>query len=139
MAGHRLLQGLVAAQLQRERGREAGGAEVPLGRQPRAPTDWRKRLHESFTDGSQLLSIGAMAVGLMTGEAGREAMQPFVDHTPTPNTDTLRQFAATCSPSQPPTSDTVRGTPQHRPANQQPSHGPAGDQTLSPASFTPGP
>ncbi|MDQ7744702.1 sodium-dependent bicarbonate transport family permease [Hydrogenophaga pseudoflava] len=40
-------------------------------------TDWRKLLHESFTDGSQLLLIGAMAVGLMTGEAGREAMQPF--------------------------------------------------------------
>jgi hypothetical protein len=42
-----------------------------------ASTDWRKLLHESFTDGSQLLLIGAMVVGLMTGEAGREAMQPF--------------------------------------------------------------
>ncbi len=42
-----------------------------------AHTDWRKLLHESFTDGSQLLLIGAMVVGLLTGEAGREAMQPF--------------------------------------------------------------
>jgi uncharacterized protein len=41
------------------------------------PTDWRKLLHESFTDGSQLLLIGAMVVGVLTGEAGREAMQPF--------------------------------------------------------------
>lgn len=54
-----------------------GGAAVLSGPPGGAPTDWRKLLHESFTDGSQLLLIGAMAVGLMTGEAGREAMQPF--------------------------------------------------------------
>ena len=34
-------------------------------------------LHESFTDGAQLLLLGAMVVGLMTGEAGQTAMQPF--------------------------------------------------------------
>ena len=39
--------------------------------------DWRKLLHESFTDGSQLLLLGALLVGMVTGEAGREAMQPF--------------------------------------------------------------
>lgn len=54
-----------------------GGVAVLSGPPAGAPTDWRKLLHESFTDGSQLLLIGAMAVGLMTGEAGREAMQPF--------------------------------------------------------------
>ncbi|UVW29230.1 sodium-dependent bicarbonate transport family permease [Massilia sp. H6] len=36
-----------------------------------------KILHESFTDGTQLLLLGAMAVGLLTGEAGKEAMAPF--------------------------------------------------------------
>lgn len=36
-----------------------------------------KVLHESFTDGAQLLLLGAMAIGLMTGEAGKSAMQPF--------------------------------------------------------------
>ena len=36
-----------------------------------------KVLHESFTDGAQLLLLGAMAVGLFTGEAGQQAMQPF--------------------------------------------------------------
>jgi hypothetical protein len=36
-----------------------------------------KILHESFTDGAQLLLLGAMVVGLMTGEAGQTAMQPF--------------------------------------------------------------
>ena len=34
-------------------------------------------LHESFTDGAQLLLLGAMAIGIVTGEAGRTAMQPF--------------------------------------------------------------
>ncbi|MFP8778904.1 sodium-dependent bicarbonate transport family permease [Hydrogenophaga sp. RWCD_12] len=55
----------------------SGGAAAWAGPAGGAHTDWRKLLHESFTDGSQLLLIGAMAVGLMTGEAGREAMQPF--------------------------------------------------------------
>jgi uncharacterized protein len=36
-----------------------------------------KVLHESFTDGAQLLLLGAMVVGLLTGEAGKAAMQPF--------------------------------------------------------------
>lgn len=40
---------------------------VPLG----------KILHESFTDGAQLLLLGAMLVGLLTGEAGQAAMKPF--------------------------------------------------------------
>ena len=34
-------------------------------------------LHESFTDGAQLLLLGAMLVGLLSGEAGKTAMQPF--------------------------------------------------------------
>lgn len=55
----------------------SGGTAAWAGPPGGARTDWRKLLHESFTDGSQLLLIGAMVVGLMTGEAGREAMQPF--------------------------------------------------------------
>ena len=38
-----------------------------------------KVLHESFTDGAQLLLLGAMAVGMLTGDAGKAAMQPFSD------------------------------------------------------------
>ena len=50
----------------------AGGAST-------GPTSFSlgKVLHESFTDGAQLLLLGAMAVGLLTGESGRAAMQPF--------------------------------------------------------------
>jgi hypothetical protein len=40
---------------------------VPLG----------KILHESFTDGAHLLLLGAMAVGLLSGESGKAMMQPF--------------------------------------------------------------
>ena len=40
-------------------------------------TPMRKILHESFTDGAQLLLLGAMAIGLLTGESGQAAMQPF--------------------------------------------------------------
>jgi hypothetical protein len=36
-----------------------------------------KILHESFTDGAQLLLLGAMVIGLITGEAGQAAMAPF--------------------------------------------------------------
>ena len=36
-----------------------------------------KVLHESLTDGAQLLLLGAMAVGLLSGEAGQAAMKPF--------------------------------------------------------------
>jgi hypothetical protein len=37
----------------------------------------RSILHESFTDGAQLLLLGAMLVGYVTGDAGKAAMQPF--------------------------------------------------------------
>ncbi len=36
-----------------------------------------KILHESFTDGAQLLLLGAMLIGLLTGQTGERAMQPF--------------------------------------------------------------
>jgi len=44
-----------------------GGAVTPLS----------KVLHESLTDGAQLLLLGAMVVGLVTGAAGQQAMAPF--------------------------------------------------------------
>lgn len=48
----------------------AGAGPVP-------PLPIGKVLHESFTDGAQLLLMGAMVVGLVTGEAGQAAMKPF--------------------------------------------------------------
>ncbi len=37
----------------------------------------RHVLHESFTDGAHLLLLGSMAVGFISGEAGKAVMQPF--------------------------------------------------------------
>ena len=42
-------------------------AQTPLGR----------ILHEALTDGAQLLLLGAMLIGVLTGEAGQVAMKPF--------------------------------------------------------------
>jgi uncharacterized protein len=44
-----------------------GGAASGLG----------KIVHESLTDGAQLLIVGAMVIGLLTGSKGQAAMQPF--------------------------------------------------------------
>ena len=45
----------------------AGGGGTPIGRV----------LHEAFTDGAQLLLLGSLAVGFLSGEAGKSVMQPF--------------------------------------------------------------
>ncbi len=63
-----IVMAVVLANLARRRN-GATGAGHPLG--------LGKVLHESFTDGAQLLLLGAMVVGLVTGEAGQKAMQPF--------------------------------------------------------------
>ena len=54
------------------------GGVAALGTNPSRPgISVGKILHESFTDGAQLLLLGAMVVGLLTGDAGKAAMQPF--------------------------------------------------------------
>lgn len=54
------------------------GPTMALQQPPQCP-GWGigKILHESFTDGAQLLLLGSMAIGLLTGETGKAAMQPF--------------------------------------------------------------
>lgn len=37
----------------------------------------KKILHESFTDGAHLLLLGSMAIGYLSGDAGKAVMQPF--------------------------------------------------------------
>ncbi len=59
---------------------EAGGgvAVLSLGSSPqRTAVPFGKILHESFTDGAQLLLLGAMLIGILSGDAGKAAMQPF--------------------------------------------------------------
>jgi hypothetical protein len=37
----------------------------------------KRVMHEALTDGAQLLLLGAMLVGILSGDAGQAAMQPF--------------------------------------------------------------
>lgn len=55
----------------------ASGAALALPPQAVGRLSMRRVLHESFTEGAQLLLLGSMLVGLLTGESGRVAMQPF--------------------------------------------------------------
>lgn len=41
------------------------------------PFTLKNLLHESFTDGAQLLLLGALTIGWITGSSGESAMQPF--------------------------------------------------------------
>lgn len=53
------------------------GGTLALTAPVNAPIPLGKVLHESFTDGAQLLLLGAMAIGMLTGEAGQAMMAPF--------------------------------------------------------------
>ncbi|TDM06017.1 MAG: sodium-dependent bicarbonate transport family permease [Ideonella sp. MAG2] len=61
---------IVMAVLLANKARRATGAEGPQ-------TGVGSLLKESLTDGAQLLLMGAMVVGMLSGEAGQQAMQPF--------------------------------------------------------------
>lgn len=56
------------------RARTANRAQTQDGHQQ---TGISKILHESFTDGAQLLLLGSMVVGLVSGDAGQKLMAPF--------------------------------------------------------------
>ena len=56
---------------------QAGGEAALAGPAAPAGASVGKILHESFTDGAQLLLLGAMVIGLITGESGQAAMAPF--------------------------------------------------------------
>lgn len=50
----------------------AGPGQAPAGDAPLG-----RILHEALTDGAQLLLVGAMLIGVLTGESGQAAMKPF--------------------------------------------------------------
>lgn len=55
-----------------------GAAVLAIGPQTgRSGSSLGKILHESLTDGAQLLLLGAMVIGMLSGDAGKLAMQPF--------------------------------------------------------------
>lgn len=58
---------LMANVLRQRSAPESGAGGTRLG----------KVLHEAFTDGAQLLLIGAMLIGFITGESGQKSLAPF--------------------------------------------------------------
>jgi hypothetical protein len=61
---------------------QGGAAALTLGVQPlpsgpRSSRPLGRVLHEALTDGAQLLLLGAMVVGVLSGDAGKASMQPF--------------------------------------------------------------
>ncbi len=67
-----LTANLVRQKQARERGTDSGAAA-----KTQEGLSARHILRESLTDGAQLLLIGAMVIGIITGPAGEAAMKPF--------------------------------------------------------------
>ena len=57
--------------------RQRNAAATSIGVLGANPPPLGRVLHEALTDGAQLLLIGAMLIGMLTGEAGQAAMKPF--------------------------------------------------------------
>ena len=73
---------IICAVLLANRLRHLKGNGNPADGKPAAVTaapalSIRKILHESFTDGAHLLLLGSLAVGFISGDAGKAMMQPF--------------------------------------------------------------
>jgi hypothetical protein len=62
------------------RRQQRNAAPVPTATQPApegAPLGVKAVLHEALTDGAQLLLLGSLVVGMVTGEHGKAMMEPF--------------------------------------------------------------
>ncbi len=61
------------------RNREAASAmgNAPDGVPAQRAMPLKRVMHEALTDGAQLLLLGAMVVGILSGDSGEAAMQPF--------------------------------------------------------------
>ncbi len=75
-----IIMAVVLANHARQAGQAAGAAGVGVVGTAAAgapKTSIGHILRESMTDGAQLLLLGAMVIGFVTGEAGQAVMQPF--------------------------------------------------------------
>eukprot|EP01036_Dinobryon_divergens_P055492 gene55492-74087_t len=62
---------VVLANLQRKRDAAVGSQTL------QSSMPMKRLLHESLTDGTPLLLMGAMVIGMLTGDTGKAIMQPF--------------------------------------------------------------
>jgi hypothetical protein len=68
---------IVLAVLLANHARQRTAASNPPGTVSSSNAPIGRILHEALTDGAQLLLVGAMLIGVLTGEAGQAAMKPF--------------------------------------------------------------
>jgi hypothetical protein len=68
---------IVLAVLLANHARQRTAASTPPGTVSSSNAPIGRILHEALTDGAQLLLVGAMLIGVLTGEAGQAAMKPF--------------------------------------------------------------
>jgi hypothetical protein len=55
----------------------AAGGALALDGPGQAPASIGRVLHDAFTDGAQLLLVGSLLIGFLTGADGKAAMDPF--------------------------------------------------------------
>lgn len=72
-----IVMAVLLANLHRQRGASTAGVILGGVHSVGSGTSVGRILHESLTDGAQLLLLGAMIIGILTAEPGRLAMQPF--------------------------------------------------------------
>ncbi len=70
-----IIMAVLLANLARRRSSVGAAAVMPAA--AAAPLSMGRLLHEAFTDGAHLLLLGGVLVGFITGESGKEALQPF--------------------------------------------------------------
>jgi hypothetical protein len=68
---------IVLAVLLANHARQRTAASTPPGTVSSSNAPIGRILHEALTDGAQLLLVGAMLIGVLTGEVGQAAMKPF--------------------------------------------------------------
>ena len=68
---------IVLAVLLANHARQGATATSQPGATAMTEAPLKRILHEALTDGAQLLLLGAMFIGLLTGDAGQAAMKPF--------------------------------------------------------------
>ncbi len=74
-----ILMAIVLASLARRRGDQAaaGAGAGAVSTPPAAATGIKGLLHEAFTDGGQMLLVGSLVIGALSGAKGEAVMQPF--------------------------------------------------------------
>lgn len=72
-----ILMAIVLASLARRRGDQAAAGAGAVSTPPAAATGIKGLLHEAFTDGGQMLLVGSLVIGALSGAKGEAVMQPF--------------------------------------------------------------